>query len=220
MKSSRSLVLAASSVSQRRKLSTTHSRCLDGLCLLVLSLQPMLGWLKPLMRTRAWELRAVSICLYRVSSTCFSQWGGLWQTPTITSPLLVLSYVLIRVNPNPYVLSSLLHPSADWAPHIPIDLSHIGQLLLLPLSFIKDKHSSTATLQSGDPSHRVSLVLTRSWSCRWIPDSLSLLPMLPPQALWRGASACWVPEEDLGDYVVPRAMIVFDVTQLKLKTIE
>lgn len=120
----------------------------------------MLGWLKPLMRTRAWELRAASICLYRVSSTCFSQWGGLWQTPTITSPLLVLSYVLIRVNPNPYVLSSLLHPSADWAPHIPIDLSHIGQLLLLPLSFIKDKHSSMATLQSGDPSHRVSLVLT------------------------------------------------------------
>lgn len=94
-----------SSISQRRKLSTTHSRHLACLCLAVLSLQPMLGWLKPLMRTTTWELGAASICLYRVSSTCFSYSGGQWQRPPIISPLPVLCLILTLMCSSP--LSSI-----------------------------------------------------------------------------------------------------------------
>lgn len=67
MKSSRPLLLVVS-IFQRRKLSTMHSRHLYCLCLAVLSLQAVLGWLKPLTKTRAWELGAASICSYRLSS--------------------------------------------------------------------------------------------------------------------------------------------------------
>lgn len=89
MKSSRSLVLVDSSISQRRKLPTTHSRCLDWLCLAVLSLQAMLGVVEAPHKDQG--LRAWGCFHLFVQGLIDLLFLVRWQAPTKTSPLPVLS---------------------------------------------------------------------------------------------------------------------------------